>query len=181
MARWGTRCLPSGTNSRCRPPEPLPVTVCCHHRWSVTSPAQRTPMDALVPPDVTAELTQILSNLVLGDNEIRSKYTTTSSQTEYLTTHFFQRRSRRRRAPGSQTRCLSSRSDSVCNKSRHRRSGRSAMPLTFLSFSMSSIVTLITNAYCIYRCVHFLSSSFDASSSVLHPLLAAQNLRLLPG
>jgi hypothetical protein len=31
-------------------------------------------MDALVPPDVTAELTQILSNLVLGDNEIRSKY-----------------------------------------------------------------------------------------------------------
>jgi hypothetical protein len=31
-------------------------------------------MDFLVPPDVTAELTQILSNLVLGDNEIRSKY-----------------------------------------------------------------------------------------------------------
>jgi hypothetical protein len=30
-------------------------------------------MDALVPPDVSAELTQILSNLVLGDNEIRSK------------------------------------------------------------------------------------------------------------
>jgi hypothetical protein len=30
-------------------------------------------MDFLVPPDVTAELTQILSNLVLGDNEIRSK------------------------------------------------------------------------------------------------------------
>ncbi|KAI0253631.1 armadillo-type protein [Lactifluus subvellereus] len=29
-------------------------------------------MDFLVPPDVTAELTQILSNLVLGDNEIRS-------------------------------------------------------------------------------------------------------------
>jgi hypothetical protein len=28
---------------------------------------------ALVPPEVTAELTQILSNLVLGDNEIRSK------------------------------------------------------------------------------------------------------------
>jgi hypothetical protein len=54
-------------------------------------------------------------------------------------------------------------------------------PSLFLSFSMSSIVTLITHAYCIYRCVHFLSSSFDASSSVLHPLLAAQNLRLLPG
>ncbi|KAH9167134.1 ARM repeat-containing protein [Lactarius sanguifluus] len=30
-------------------------------------------MEPLVPPDVTAELTQILSNLVLGDNEIRSK------------------------------------------------------------------------------------------------------------
>lgn len=29
-------------------------------------------MEPLVPPDVTAELTQILSNLVLGDNEIRS-------------------------------------------------------------------------------------------------------------
>ena len=32
-----------------------------------------TSMEPLVPPDVTAELTQILSNLVLGDNEIRSK------------------------------------------------------------------------------------------------------------
>ncbi|TFK68992.1 ARM repeat-containing protein [Pluteus cervinus] len=29
-------------------------------------------MDAVVPPEITAELTQILSNLVLGDNEIRS-------------------------------------------------------------------------------------------------------------
>ncbi|CCM06072.1 uncharacterized protein FIBRA_08319 [Fibroporia radiculosa] len=29
-------------------------------------------MDAIVPPEVTAELTQILSNLVLGDNQIRS-------------------------------------------------------------------------------------------------------------
>ncbi|KAI0919362.1 hypothetical protein AcV7_006120 [Taiwanofungus camphoratus] len=29
-------------------------------------------MDAVVPPEVTAELTQILSNLVLGDNQIRS-------------------------------------------------------------------------------------------------------------
>ncbi len=36
-------------------------------------------MDARVPPDVTAELTQILSNLVLGDNEIRSKYATAPS------------------------------------------------------------------------------------------------------
>lgn len=30
-------------------------------------------MDAIVPPEVTAELTQILSNLVLGDNQIRAK------------------------------------------------------------------------------------------------------------
>lgn len=30
-------------------------------------------MEAVVPPQVTAELTQILSNLVLGDNEIRAK------------------------------------------------------------------------------------------------------------
>ncbi|TFK64924.1 ARM repeat-containing protein [Pluteus cervinus] len=29
-------------------------------------------VDAVVPPEITAELTQILSNLVLGDNEIRS-------------------------------------------------------------------------------------------------------------
>ena len=37
--------------------------------------AQRTEvkMDPVVPPQVTTELTQILSNLVLGDNEIRSK------------------------------------------------------------------------------------------------------------
>jgi hypothetical protein len=51
------------------------------HRWYYTTWVQPTlvddtpqSMDALVPPDVTAELTQILSNLVLGDNEIRSKY-----------------------------------------------------------------------------------------------------------
>lgn len=31
-------------------------------------------MDPVVPPEIAAELTQILSNLVLGDNEIRSKY-----------------------------------------------------------------------------------------------------------
>lgn len=31
-------------------------------------------MDGVVPTQVTQELTQILSNLVLGDNEIRSKY-----------------------------------------------------------------------------------------------------------
>ena len=31
-------------------------------------------MDSVVPQEVTAELTQILSNLVLGDNQIRSKY-----------------------------------------------------------------------------------------------------------
>lgn len=42
-------------------------------------------MDALVPPDVTAELTQILSNLVLGDNEIRSKYVFSPFLPPYLT------------------------------------------------------------------------------------------------
>lgn len=31
-------------------------------------------MESVVPPEITAELTQILSNLVLGDNEIRTKY-----------------------------------------------------------------------------------------------------------
>jgi len=31
-------------------------------------------MEPVVPPEITAELTQILANLVLGDNEIRSKY-----------------------------------------------------------------------------------------------------------
>ena len=30
-------------------------------------------MDSVVPQEVTTELTQILSNLVLGDNQIRSK------------------------------------------------------------------------------------------------------------
>ena len=39
----------------------------CHHLIPRT-------MEAVVPPQVTAELTQILSNLVLGDNEIRAKY-----------------------------------------------------------------------------------------------------------
>lgn len=31
-------------------------------------------MEAVVPQEITAELTQILANLVLGDNKIRSKY-----------------------------------------------------------------------------------------------------------
>lgn len=31
-------------------------------------------MESVVPAQITTELTQILSNLVLGDNEIRSKY-----------------------------------------------------------------------------------------------------------
>jgi len=30
-------------------------------------------MEAVVPQEITAELTQILANLVLGDNKIRSK------------------------------------------------------------------------------------------------------------
>ena len=32
-------------------------------------------MEAVVPAEITSELTQILSNLVLGDNDIRSRYT----------------------------------------------------------------------------------------------------------
>ena len=31
-------------------------------------------MEPVVPPEVTVELTQILSNLVLGDNEIRTRF-----------------------------------------------------------------------------------------------------------
>lgn len=31
-------------------------------------------MESVVPQEIITELTQILSNLVLGDNEIRSKY-----------------------------------------------------------------------------------------------------------
>jgi hypothetical protein len=42
-------------------------------------------MDAVVPAEITAELTQILSNLVLGDNEIRSKYVL--SLYHHLSTH----------------------------------------------------------------------------------------------
>jgi hypothetical protein len=30
-------------------------------------------MDAVVPSEISSELTQILSNLVLGDNEIRAR------------------------------------------------------------------------------------------------------------
>ncbi len=139
-------------------------------------------MDALVPPDVTTELTQILSNLVLGDNEIRSKYATPhplprlnisqliSSSAEAVVDERLAHR------PDVYLLALTqfaTRADTV------EVVGRQC-PSLFLSFSISSIVTLITHAYCIYRCVHFLSSSFDAFSSVLHPL-AAQNLRLLPG
>jgi hypothetical protein len=36
-------------------------------------------MESVVPPQITAELTQILSNLVLGDNEIRARYCIISS------------------------------------------------------------------------------------------------------
>jgi hypothetical protein len=30
-------------------------------------------MEAVIPPEITAELTQILSNLVSGDNKIHSR------------------------------------------------------------------------------------------------------------
>lgn len=36
-------------------------------------------MESVVPPQITAELTQILSNLVLGDNDIRAKYVVLST------------------------------------------------------------------------------------------------------
>lgn len=45
-------------------------------------------MDTIVPPEITAELTQILSNLVLGDNQIRSKYGHLSSHFVALTDFF---------------------------------------------------------------------------------------------
>lgn len=35
--------------------------------------SSRSSMEPVVPPEVTAELTQILSNLVLGDNDIRTR------------------------------------------------------------------------------------------------------------
>lgn len=42
-------------------------------------------MDAVVPQEITTELTQILANLVLGDNKIRSKYDFTASYNSILT------------------------------------------------------------------------------------------------
>lgn len=56
-----------------------------HREWAVLSSPLRTTsfplflhsplatMESVVPPEIITELTQILSNLVLGDNEIRSK------------------------------------------------------------------------------------------------------------
>ena len=103
-------------------------------------------MDALVPPDVTAELTQILSNLVLGDNEIRSKYATphplprlsisqlTSSSAEAVVDERLAHR------PDVYLLALTqfaTRADTV------EVVGRQC-PSLFLSFSISSIVTLIT-------------------------------------
>ena len=45
------------------------------HKTHITTLITRlSQMDPVVPQEVTAELTQILSNLVLGDNQIRSKY-----------------------------------------------------------------------------------------------------------
>jgi hypothetical protein len=40
-------------------------------------------MESVVPAEITTELTQILSNLVLGDNEIRSKYVPPSQPTSF--------------------------------------------------------------------------------------------------
>ncbi len=42
-----------------------------------SQPTQSTqstqPFQPVVPPEITAEVTQILSNLVLGDNQLRTK------------------------------------------------------------------------------------------------------------
>ena len=46
--------------------------------------------DVVVPPEVTAEVTQILSNLVLGDNQIRSRCVSPSHiDRNYLPRLFF--------------------------------------------------------------------------------------------
>lgn len=57
----------------------LPSSVVSRRqRFGVPSPPRlndRSPyMEAVVPQEITTELTQILANLVLGDNKIRSKY-----------------------------------------------------------------------------------------------------------
>ena len=50
------------------------------HSTDCTTDWRQTAMaDVLVPPEITAEVTQILSNLVLGDNLIRSRSALLSS------------------------------------------------------------------------------------------------------
>ena len=45
-----------------------------HEIHTISLISRSSLMDPVVPQEVTTELTQILSNLVLGDNQIRSKY-----------------------------------------------------------------------------------------------------------
>ena len=75
-------------------------------------------MEAVVPPEITAELTQILSNLVLGDNDIRQKYVHQSVLRVELTP--LQRRTCRQRPPRALARALSARACPVCDSGRHR-------------------------------------------------------------
>lgn len=124
-------------------------------------------MDALVPPDVTAELTQILSNLVLGDNEIRSKYVSSRLfHFSSVSSHF------------------SLSAEAVVDERLAHRPDVYLLALTqfatrpdtvevvchpFLSMPVSSILILS------HRCAPSLLSSFDASSSALPPV-PVQNL-----
>lgn len=76
-------------------------------------------MDPVVPPEITAELTQILSNLVQGDNEIRQKYVFFNSLTTFPT-FSLQCRTGSQRAACPDSRALSPRSRTV----RHHRRAR---------------------------------------------------------
>ena len=63
--RWYT-CFSSSTS--------IAPSVLEHEIHFVSLISPLSSMDSVVPQEVTTELTQILSNLVLGDNQIRSKY-----------------------------------------------------------------------------------------------------------
>lgn len=51
----------------------LPFAFCFDFILPVVTNERRKAMEAVVPAEIAAELTQVLSNLVFGDNEIRSK------------------------------------------------------------------------------------------------------------
>lgn len=95
--------------------QPLNLWMPSSHQMSPLSSLRSSPISSLaimkLDPSTPHPLPQLLHIMHISHNS-------------------FQRRGCRRRAPGSQTRCLSSCSDSVCHQSRHRRSGRSAMLFT---------------------------------------------------